>query len=141
MVTFVIFFTALLAILFFLISTVLKLILSIFEGGLETLLIGGAIAIAASAVAYGLMGICALIELIRTGSLGSAIFMILIIVFVIGVAVAIFGSIGVAGAGVLLAVLSGVVGVLLVIFEAGYNYSEKAYLYFLNKLAIQIKKC
>ena len=141
MITFVVFWAALMCVLFFLIGAVFKGLASVFRGLLESAQLVIAIGILAGLAAGALVLIAAIIEGIVTQGLGEVIGTIILALIILGI----FGSL-VGGLGSLLLELAVMIaGILLTaiefVLEGGSALCEKAYEHFLRVIDKRLDGC
>lgn len=138
--TFIIFWAAIFAIIFFLIGVVCKGLASVFNGAVKTITFVGAIGLLGGLAAVALCLIYAIVHGIITEGFMSVLELIIMFLFEIGIIILVIGWLGPIIVEVIAFVVMLVVGFVSDVLEFAADACERAYGYFLNAIIKQLEK-
>ncbi len=141
MVSFVVFWAALMCVLFFLIGALFKGLASIFNGLLDSVQLVLGIGILAGLAAGALVLIAGIVEGIVTQGLGEVIGTIILALVVLGLIGGLVGGLGAALLELALMVAGIVLTAIQFVLEGGSALCEKAYAHFLLVIYKRLDRC
>lgn len=141
MVAFVIFWSAFLAIIFFLLGSFFKILTSVFEGVLNA--IKGAVGLIAFSglVIAALYMVYGITEGIINDGIGSVIGMFFLFLIELGLVVALVGGLGSTLLEIVGALLDLAIELISIAFEAAASFCESKFYYFLQVIQKRLSKC
>lgn len=138
MVTVVVFWSSVMAVIFFLTGMVCKTLLALIEGGIKAVIYTLKAALVGAALIISLYLIMGAVNNFLAGTLWSAVGNAVLAAFLIFFIVGILGSLGAVIAGFIISLLEILISVVSFLLMGMNSFCEKAYVYFLNVIIKRI---
>ena len=138
MASFIIFWSVLLAILFFALSAVTKAILAVLMGCVDTFVDLFKVLFFVGGTAFALFLLAQIVEAIQNGSIWNAIGTIVVFVIVMGIFISLVGGVFVVVLEIAAAIAAWVAMIVINAFTAVYSFFESGYAFFLRTIMKRI---